>query len=63
MNSNVHTLNVLKAMLYACEYNHIEIVKFLVNLGFPLNQIIVAKKSPLYVACEKGHFEIAQYLL
>ena len=36
-NGNIHTLNVKKAMLYACEYNNIEVVKFLVTSGFQLN--------------------------
>jgi len=32
-------------------------------MGFMLNQNIVMKKSPLYVACEKGHLELASYLI
>ena len=54
LNCNVHTLNVKKAMLYACEKGCLEIVQFLVGLGFVLNQNAVSKKSPLYVACDKG---------
>jgi len=45
---------VKKAMLYACEKGCLEIVQFLVGLGFVLNQNAVSKKSPLYVACDKG---------
>eukprot|EP00347_Sterkiella_histriomuscorum_P007735 403347755 len=63
VNTNVHTLNVKKAMLYACEYNHLDIVKFLVSMNFTLNQNLVMKKTPLYVACEKGHIELATYLI
>jgi len=28
-----------------------------------LNQNFIAKKSPLYVACEYGHVELAKYLV
>ena len=63
VNSNVHTINVKKAMIYACESNHIDIVKFLVSLGFELNQTAIGKKTPLYVACERGHVDIATYLI
>jgi ankyrin repeat protein len=38
-------------------------VKFLVGSGFMLNQNFIAKKSPLYVACEYGHLELAKYLI
>lgn len=58
----VHLLNVRKAMLYACQSGSIGIVKFLVSQGFELNQCLVNKKSPLYVACEHGQVEVATYL-
>jgi hypothetical protein len=45
-------LNVKKAMIYACERNHFDIVKMLVSLGFETNNTAINKKSPLYVACE-----------
>jgi ankyrin repeat protein len=35
----------------------------MVNQGFQLNQNMVWKKSPLYVACEYGHVELASYLI
>jgi ankyrin repeat protein len=63
VNANVHTLNVKKAMLYLCERNNIELVKFLVNMGFDLNNILIQKKSPLFVACEYNYIELATYLI
>lgn len=56
-------LNVKKAMLYACEKNHMNIVKALIGIGFEINNTCVNKKSPLYVACENGHVELATYLI
>jgi ankyrin repeat protein len=56
-------LNVKKAMLIACQNNHLDIVKFMVNQGFQLNQNTVWKKSPLYIACEYGNIELASYLI
>ena len=61
--SAVHLLNVKKSMILACQNNHREIVKFLVNSGFDLNQTIIGKKTPLYTACEYGHVELATYLI
>ena len=61
--TTVHMLHIKKAMLIACMNNHIEVVRFLVNQGFQLNQTTVWSKSPLYVACEQGHVELATYLI
>ena len=41
VNCNVHTINVKKAMLSLCEANLMDHVKFLVSLGFELNQNLV----------------------
>ena len=49
-------------MLLACISGKINIVRFLVNQGFELNQTVVSRKSPLYVACEAGQLEVATYL-
>lgn len=32
-------------------------------MGFETNNTAVNKKSPLYVACEQGHIELATYLI
>lgn len=61
--NNVNNLNIKKAMIYACANNSIEIVKLLISYGFDLNNNHINKKSPLYVACEYGHIELATYLI
>lgn len=59
----VHHANTKKAMLLACATNKLQIVQFLVNQGFELNQTVVCRKSPLYTACEAGYLEVATYLI
>lgn len=61
-NANIHALNIRKCMLIACEKNNISLVKFLINLGFDINNNTVNKRTPLFVACEKSHIDLAIYL-
>ena len=39
------------------------VVKFLLNLGFEINYRDNARKTALFFAIEKGHLEVADYLI
>jgi len=47
-------------VLYAADYNHLEIIKYLVTLGAVLR---AENDSSLSIASEKGHLEIVKYLV
>ena len=49
--------------ILACENNHLEIVKFLVDQGTDVNAKTYFLNTGLILACENGHLEIAKYLV
>ena len=46
----------------ACQKGHIELVKYLLELGLPINCQNNSGNTPFHMACENGHVELAQWL-
>jgi len=51
------------ALAYACKYNHMDIVKFLIENGAGINEKVNTGSTPLAVALLSGNLEIADYLI
>ncbi len=51
------------ALAYACKYNHLDIVKFLIENGAKINETVNTGSTPLAVALLSGYFDIADYLI
>jgi ankyrin repeat protein len=51
------------ALAYACKYNHMDIVKFLIESGAGINEKVNTGSTPVAVAILSGNFEIADYLI
>ena len=51
------------ALAYACKYNHMDIVKFLLENGADINETVNTGSTPLAVALLAGNFEIADFLI
>jgi len=51
------------ALAYACKYNHLDIVKFLIEKGAKVNETVNTGSTPLAVALLSGNFSIADYLI
>jgi len=60
--SGLNGMNARKALCLAAEENHLPIVKLFVEARVDLNTPLWQSKTPLYLACERGHFETADYL-
>jgi ankyrin repeat protein len=54
---------VWSCLHYAAWYNHPTLVDVLLAHGAPVDQPTAQGASPLFLACEKGHSEIARKLL
>ena len=55
--------NVLSCLHYAAWYNHPTLVDVLLAHGAPVDQPMAKGASPLFIACENGHTEVARKLL
>lgn len=51
------------ALAYACKYNHLDIVKYLVENGAKINETVNTGSTPLAVALLAGYFDVADYLI
>ena len=66
MNANVYYLSINKrnALLNACEYGNLEIVKFLLDeYNFDLNHIDIDGKNALHYASSSGNVNVVNLLL
>ena len=53
---NIGTLPTEKMTYFACKNNRLEILKFLISIKCPINNLC------LYTAIKNGHFNIVKYL-
>lgn len=56
----------LLCMQAACTIGHVDVVKFLIERGLPVDTDIKTREmtlTPLHVACENGNKEVVEYLL
>jgi len=69
---NIHTENNYKALIYAIENNHLDVVKFLVGECRDAKLLLAQAQNPaihandnhvLLLAVWKGHLEIVKYLI
>ena len=60
---NVRNKSKWTALAYACKYNHIEIVKLLVDSGANVNMTVNVGSTPLLIALNEGNTEIAKFLI
>lgn len=51
------------AIYVACEFNHVEAVKLLLEAGAPVDQARDDGATPLYKACQDGNLDIVRVLL
>ncbi len=51
------------ALAYACKYNHVELVKILIDNNADVNMQVNTGSSPLQIALNNGNMEIAEILL
>jgi hypothetical protein len=50
-------------LVIACKYHHTEIVEMLLEYKADINKCTKSGESPLYIACQEGHFNISLSLL
>ncbi len=63
---NINSTRIKKSffpLFLACQYNHLEIVKLLLDNGAEIEAKIWDRKTSLHLACEFGHLEIVKLLL
>ena len=53
----------MSCLHYAAWYNHPTLVDVLLAHGAPVDQPMAKGASPLFIACENGHTEVARKLL
>jgi len=63
ININAKNKSKWTALAYACKYNHIEIVKLLIDNGADVNIAVNTGSTPLHIALNGGNTEIAEYLI
>ena len=61
---NIDNVNSRKetALLYASQWGHLEMVKYLVGNGADVNAKDKNDKTALILASENGHFDLVKYL-
>lgn len=46
-----------------CLHGHTEVVKLFIDFGMDINLVSLKGKTPLYEACEDGHYDAVKFLL
>jgi len=60
---NAKNINGKTTVMYACEYGHLEIVKYLIRLGATLDTISNNGDTPLIYAAMNNKIEVVKFLL
>ena len=65
-NADVNALTIRgeSALFWACRFGNIKVIKILLNVGINLiNKKDEGGKTPLYIACDKGHVQVVEQLI
>ncbi|XP_063405743.1 serine/threonine-protein phosphatase 6 regulatory ankyrin repeat subunit C-like [Mytilus trossulus] len=63
VDTGILVMNGWSALHIACNNGNTEVVKLLVDAGMNIKGSSNARRTPLFLACENGHYDTVKYLL